>query len=295
MPPAGWYPDPGSDANIRFWDGLAWTDRVQPRSAPPPPPPPPPPFAPPPPPAAPPGQQPYAPQPNPAGTHGYPPGQQPPHLVDPWAGGGYAPAPQPAAPVGRIGPDGQILAGWWRRAGGYLIDSILVGIPASIAWVISTAVITGSGGSIFDADAWDNVVSTFEAGGTPSNSELLEVLAPGFWTVFVVATVVWLIASLINGVYLVSRSGQTIGDRAINVRKVMAGRTVPTFGTALARWLVPNVLFSIVANVVPLGFLIAWLDYLWPLWDSKSQTVHDKMVRTYVERSDFAGPPVERR
>ncbi len=284
MPPAGWYPDPASDANIRYWDGQVWTDRVQPKSVPPPPPPAatavmPPPIA--------------APQPYSGAPYGYPPSApgQPP-LLDPY--GAYAPAPPLAGQVGRIGPDGQILAGWWRRVGGYLLDSLIVGLPAAIAWVVATVVITSNGGSIFDRDAWDDVVAQIEAGVTPSNSELFSVIAPGFWTVAIISAAVWLVLSLFNGVYLVSRSGQTLGDRAANVRKVMAGRTVPGFGTALARWLIPNVLFALVGNVVPFGFLLSWGDYLWPLWDPKSQTLHDKMVRTYVERADLAGPPVPR-
>lgn len=31
--PAGWYEDPSSPENIRWWNGTAWTENVQPRSA----------------------------------------------------------------------------------------------------------------------------------------------------------------------------------------------------------------------------------------------------------------------
>ena len=46
---------------------------------------------------------------------------------------------------------------------------------------------------------------------------------------------------------------------------------------------------------MPFGFLLQMLNYLWPLWDNRSRTLHDMMVKTYVERSDLSGPPVSRR
>lgn len=286
MPPAGWYPDPASDENIRFWDGQAWTDRVQPKAAPPPPTAPaaavPPPVVPP--------TQPWD------AAYGYGPGSGP-QLADPYGGYGYAQAPgvpSAGAIPGRIGPDGQVLAGWWRRVGGYLIDGLVVGIPAAIASAIAVSIIAAGGGAVFDQAAWDRFVAMVEDGVTPTNADLFEILAPGFWTVLIVSGVVWFIASMINGVYLVSRSGQTLGDRAVNVRKVMAGRTVPTLGIALGRWLIPNVLFAGIGNLVPFGFVLYYGNYLWPLWDAKSRTLHDMMVKTYVERADLVGPPVSR-
>lgn len=35
--PAGWYPAPGDAANLRYWDGSAWTDHSAPRVTPSPP------------------------------------------------------------------------------------------------------------------------------------------------------------------------------------------------------------------------------------------------------------------
>ncbi len=213
--------------------------------------------------------------------------------MDPY--GGYAPAPATIGPpVGRTGPLGQLLSGWWRRVGGYVIDGIVVAVPALIAWVVATAVITSSGGVILQEGPLDDLGAIFEAGDRPRIDDFQAIVGPGFWTVVVISLAVWLIASLINGVYLVSRSGQTIGDRVVSVRKVMADRSVPTVGTALARWLIPNVLFAGVGNLVPLGFLLVYANYLWPLWDSRSRTLHDMMVKTYVERADLAGPAVPR-
>ncbi|MEZ5152149.1 DUF2510 domain-containing protein [Rhodococcus zopfii] len=36
--PAGWYPDPGNPAFVRWFDGAQWTNHAQPANTPPPPP-----------------------------------------------------------------------------------------------------------------------------------------------------------------------------------------------------------------------------------------------------------------
>ncbi len=289
QPAPGWYPDPAGPDSIRYWDGAAWTDRVQPKSMPPPPSPVEPQVtvpvavpatqpvpAPPAPPAqpvpTPPFAQPTQPVPAPPApapapqpyTYGNPyastPPPQPPGsppLVDPYA---YAPPPM-VQPTGKLGPDNQVLAGFWRRVAGYLLDSLVTGIPAAIAWFITALVIMGNGGTVFDQSALNSLQQQLEAGTTPTNSELFAIFGPGFWTASIVALGVWLIVSLWNGVYLISRSGQTIGDRGINVRKVMAGRTVPGFAVALARWMIPNVLLALIGNLVPFGYR-AHLDRL---------------------------------
>lgn len=269
MPHAGWYPDPADDANIRFWDGSTWTDRTRPKAAPPPP------IA----------QPAWVATPPTPYVQAAPTAQLSP----------YGPMPSvSAAGVGRIGPDGQPLAGWWRRAGGYLIDWLIAVIAALLTASVASAVILGMGGELFDEARMAQLNDALLAGTAPTLSEFLQALAPGFWTMLAITVAVWLIISLVNGVYLISVNGRTLGDRVVGTRKVMRGRMVPTFGIALARWAIPNVLFQIIPVAV-IGAVLLLGDYLWPLGDRQSQTLHDKMTGTYVERADLAGPPMRRR
>jgi uncharacterized RDD family membrane protein YckC len=91
-------------------------------------------------------------------------------------------------------------------------------------------------------------------------------------------------ATLIEGAYftiMLSRRGQTVGNMAVSTRVVDAATGGPiSTGKALGRW-AAQFLFGLGVFV----FLIpTLLDYLWPLWDSRNQTLHDKMVGTVVIR-----------
>jgi uncharacterized RDD family membrane protein YckC len=50
---------------------------------------------------------------------------------------------------------------------------------------------------------------------------------------------------------------------------------------------------SAVAGRVPIGSLVILVDLLWPLWDPRNQTVHDKLAGTVVlRRGPAIDPPV---
>lgn len=201
---------------------------------------------------------------------------------------------QPAnAAADRLGPDGQVLSGWWRRLLGYLIDTVLIStIAAIVLWII--AALTGGFGDVVNTELWNEWLTKIEQNPNyqPSQAELQQIIGPGFLAVVGWFSLVTIVLGLLNGVLLVAVSGQTVADRLVGTRKVMAGRRVPGFGPALLRWLIPGVLSML--QVLPLlGFLalFGWiLDYLWPLWDPHRQALHDKAAKTYVERSALAGP-----
>jgi uncharacterized RDD family membrane protein YckC len=295
-PVAGWYPDPGGRSSLRYWNGHAWTQHVSPPVAPPEPDPAPQPPAPP---MSAPVASGVAPAPlgSADGGPAMPPPLTPSSPQTPFPTGPPPslafPPPASVAAGDRLGPDGQVLSGWWRRVLGYLIDSFVLTAIALVILAIVGAV-TGGFGTLIDGEAWSELLAKSEAnpGYQPSEAELQALFGDGLVPFFAWLSVVTLALGLGNGVVLVARTGQTIGDRVVGTRKVLAGRRVPGFGPALLRWLIPAALAAM--QVIPLlgvAALMVWvLDYLWPLWDPQRQALHDKAARTFVERSALAGP-----
>lgn len=303
-PSAGWYPDPGGTKKLRYWNGRAWTQHVSP-----PDPPQPAPASTPNPVAQPAAPAPAAPMPmppaataqtaTPAGPAAPAPVQAP--MVDPRvlqstpppAGVPLTPTPPSPRAGERLGPDAQVLSGWWRRLGGYLIDGIAVGLVALVVVALYGAV-SGGFGELVNTSAWNDFMDKASAtpGYQPTPEEVQAIVGADALRLFGVYSLVSLVLGVLNGVVLVARSGQTVGDRVVGNRKVIEGRRVPSFGAAALRWLIPAVLVALQA-LPALGVLalLVWaLDYLWPLWDRRNQTLHDKAARTYVERSSLVGP-----
>ena len=90
-----------------------------------------------------------------------------------------------------------------------------------------------------------------------------------------------LVNFVIEAIYLivlVGGSGQTIGCRALGTKVVAAdGRSQVGYGKAAVRWIVQIILFV-------LFFIPGLIDLLWPLWDDKNQSLHDKAAGTLVVR-----------
>ena len=74
-----------------------------------------------------------------------------------------------------------------------------------------------------------------------------------------------------------SRRGQTYGKRALGIRVVNEEGGSIGYGRAFGRY---GIIFLLGILVVPL-----LIDYLWPLWDDRSQALHDKGVRSFVVRA----------
>ena len=72
--------------------------------------------------------------------------------------------------------------------------------------------------------------------------------------------------------------GQTPGKRALGIRVATdeSGRSIG-YGRAFGRYAITFVFGIFILPVV--------LDYLWPLWDSKNQALHDKVVGSVVFRA----------
>jgi uncharacterized RDD family membrane protein YckC len=176
---------------------------------------------------------------------GTPPGQ-----LSPVAAGPPAPAVSYSTPGPPL-PPGATYAEWADRVVGFLIDMLLVGAGMGVLYFVTLglfATMAGLGSSM--------------AGGMCCVMILL----------FPVST---LLVGLFNGVYLVSQRGASIGQGVMNLKVVDINGNLLSTGTAFIR-LLARVALGFVPMVGPL------LDLLWPLWDDKKQTLHDKAVGSFV-------------
>jgi uncharacterized RDD family membrane protein YckC len=90
---------------------------------------------------------------------------------------------------------------------------------------------------------------------------------------------------LYNGLLDGGPDGQTLGKRVLRIRVVDAdtGELIgPQRG--IGRATVPSAFGLMVVSpfLLPVGFVLAILNGLWPLWDGRRQTFHDKVVRSAV-------------
>lgn len=183
------------------------------------------------------------------------------------APGGYTPPsyapPAPGAlynqPAGVAAPYGQTMnyAQWIDRVLAALIDGAL-NVAIMIVLFIVFGALAGIGAGI---------------GGSES-------ALPGgifcFGTFIAMLSV--FIFGLFNKVYLVSKRGFSIGQGIIHLKVVDAAGNIPPLGTLILRLLVQVGL----AAVPLINWILVLLDALWPLWDEKRQTLHDKAVGTFV-------------
>jgi len=108
----------------------------------------------------------------------------------------------------------------------------------------------------------------------------------GFGTVLVIIGVLVLVGAIVYGLWLYirnylldqGRTGYTYGKRKVGIRTVAEATGQPAgVGSAVLRWL----LHSIINQAL-------YIDYLWPLWDEKKQTLTDKILTTVVVRQPDA-------
>jgi uncharacterized RDD family membrane protein YckC len=134
---------------------------------------------------------------------------------------------------------------------GYLIDMLLVGAGMGVLYTVLLG-----------------VFATFAGLGSNLTGGICCMLI----LLFPVST---LLVGLFNSVYLVAQRGASIGQGVMNLKVVDINGNLLSTGTAFIR-LIARVALGFVPMVGPL------LDLLWPLWDEKRQTLHDKAVGSYV-------------
>jgi uncharacterized RDD family membrane protein YckC len=166
--------------------------------------------------------------------------------------------PPPSYPVGAVPPPsgpnvpGMTFAQWPDRVVGYLIDSLLVGVVMGILWLVAGSLMAVAAGGFGSQSASNGICC------------VMLVLFP----------ISALVVGIFNKVYLISNRGASIGQGIMKLKVVDVNGNLLSFGTAFIR-----LLAQIGLGLVPFGSLI---DLLWPLWDDKRQTLHDKAVGSFV-------------
>jgi uncharacterized RDD family membrane protein YckC len=162
-----------------------------------------------------------------------------------------------AAPPATRDSGGRPLAGWGRRLAAYLLDglfSALVGLAGGAA----------AGGLV-------GLVVYLLAGEDAGEAAVVAGIVLGYVVFLVVVATYY---TYLHG----NERGQTWAKRLLGIRvrdEATGGRI--GYGRAFARWLMPLLFWNFF-------FIPGLLDGLWPLWDARRQTWHDKIVRSVVVR-----------
>lgn len=260
----GWYDDPDSPDQLRYFDGVIWTNNTTPRTtlrAEP---------------------QPRAGEPGPtgwqvpAGAQGW---RQPGQPSQPPPGWGHDPAAGHSAyGAGAATPDGQPLASYGQRVGAFVIDGL-------IRLVLNLVL-----GGYLAYRAVEPAMNEFRAAMTANDPQRMSGVSAlvDMRYLWLYAVVTSLVGLAYNVSFLTWRSA-TPGKLVTGISVRERSRPgVLSFTTALRRYGFVFVLL-LLQNVRGLGLLalVVWvLDLLWPLWDSKRQALHDKVAGTNV----VAGP-----
>jgi uncharacterized RDD family membrane protein YckC len=170
------------------------------------------------------------------------------------------PAPySPPPPPRWTPPPGVELAGWGSRAAAQIIDNVIgLVVVVGLAVIAGFAVAAGVDG---DTGALVGVLTYF--GGT----------------------LVWMCAYTTFTMMRTGRhNGQTWGKQLLSIRVARLDSWPVNAGTALLRdTLMKQILLWGLGSMI---FYVGWLlDILWPLWDGRNQSIHDKVASTVVIRA----------
>ena len=194
-----------------------------------------------------------------------------------WQGGGMPPSGPNPYQHGAILPDGAVLAEWWRRLFGRLIDVVIVGV---VTLVIAIPFVLQALSTL--SDFFDQTVRAAENGGTaPSQAAF----ASDFAQVIVPITLIGIVVSLVYETVFLTMKNATPGKMMVGtlVRRV-EGQGRLSVVTALKRQAIQvgTSLLGLVPFVSVFASLLSLIDPAWLLWDPKRQALHDKVADTLV-------------
>ncbi|MGP0031372.1 MAG: RDD family protein [Acidimicrobiales bacterium] len=169
---------------------------------------------------------------------------------------GFDPPRAAYPPPSFAGPPPVVYASWGLRVGGYLIDFVILALVEGVLDLLLRG--TKSGAIHF---------TTTNHGVVHHHHYSIVALSLG------------VVISIVYATVLIGRpAGQTVGMMAVGVRCVRdESLELVGYGKAFVR--------SLVEEVFRLTVIVWIVDMLFPLWDAKRQTLHDKIVRTVVLRT----------
>lgn len=133
-------------------------------------------------------------------------------------------------------------AGFWRRGGAVVIDTVLL-------LIIQSGIFLSFGLS-------PNVFDSSQAGSGAYN----------------IAQVVFFVVNIaFDVIFWVNFNGATPGKKALGIKVIMENGKPITYPVALIRW------FAYFISMIPFG-----LGFFWAGWDKKKQAWHDKLAETVV-------------
>lgn len=185
-----------------------------------------------------------------------------------------APAWAPAQPAPSTTSAEPQLASWGARVGAYLLDLI--------PFVVLVMLVLGSFG-------WFDLVGRAAEGDESALTALDAMSAPGS-AASIASVLVGAIAYFLYSVGFHMSKGQTPGKMLVGIRvRMLDDDRRPDARAAVVRWAVQQGGPQLLSSIAGLGFfagLFSIVDHLWPLWDPRRQSLHDKAARTIVVRAE---------
>jgi uncharacterized RDD family membrane protein YckC len=158
-------------------------------------------------------------------------------------------------------PPGQ-LASWGSRAGAYILDALIIWVPAVI-------LMATFGVGIASSEEGDAGFVAF-----------IGALILTFLIVFVIALIYAPLLMMRRG----KNNGQTWGKQIVGIRVIRTNGQPFNFSQAALREVVlKNLAVGLASTVIPIVPYL--LNFLWPLWDDQNQALHDMACSTRVVRA----------